>query len=96
MLLAQNHTALHHNPLAMDKLYACWGKVNYRKSYGIYAGNGILFNNESPVRGETFIVRKITRALARIKFRLQYNFTWVTSMPNATRATLVIMSKPSG
>jgi GDP-D-mannose dehydratase len=96
MLLTQNHTALPHNPLAMDKLYTCWVTVNNHYVYSIYACNVILFNNESPVRGETFITRKITRALARIKFGLQDHFTWVTSMPNATRVTLVIMSKPGG
>jgi GDPmannose 4,6-dehydratase len=53
------------------KLYAHWITVNYRESYGLYACNGILFNHESPVRGETFVTRKITRALARIKLGLQ-------------------------
>jgi GDPmannose 4,6-dehydratase len=52
-------------------LYAYWITVNYREAYGIYACNGILFNHESPVRGETFVTRKITRALARIKLGLQ-------------------------
>ena len=55
----------------MAKLYAYWITVNYREAYGIYACNGILFNHESPVRGETFVTRKITRALARIKLNLQ-------------------------
>jgi GDPmannose 4,6-dehydratase len=53
------------------KLYAYWITVNYREAYNIYACNGILFNHESPVRGETFVTRKITRALARIKLELQ-------------------------
>jgi GDPmannose 4,6-dehydratase len=53
------------------KLYAYWITVNYRESYGIYACNGILFNHESPLRGETFVTRKITRALARIHLGLQ-------------------------
>jgi GDPmannose 4,6-dehydratase len=53
------------------KLYAYWITVNYREAYGIYACNGILFNHESPIRGETFVTRKITRALARIKLNLQ-------------------------
>jgi GDPmannose 4,6-dehydratase len=53
------------------KLYAFWITVNYREAYGMYACNGILFNHESPVRGETFVTRKITRALARIKLGLQ-------------------------
>jgi GDPmannose 4,6-dehydratase len=55
------------SPYAAAKLYAYWITVNYRESYGLYACNGILFNHESPVRGETFVTRKITRALARIK-----------------------------
>ena len=55
------------------KLYAYWITVNYREAYGIYACNGILFNHESPVRGETFVTRKITRALARIKLGIQKN-----------------------
>jgi GDPmannose 4,6-dehydratase len=53
------------------KLYAYWITVNYREAYGMYACNGILFNHESPIRGETFVTRKITRALARIKLNLQ-------------------------
>jgi len=59
------------SPYAAAKIYAYWITVNYRESYGIYACNGILFNHESPRRGETFVTRKITRALARIKLRLQ-------------------------
>lgn len=59
------------SPYAAAKLYAYWITVNYRESYGIYACNGILFNHESPIRGETFVTRKITRALARIKLGLQ-------------------------
>ncbi|MQM29856.1 MAG: GDP-mannose 4,6-dehydratase [Candidatus Accumulibacter phosphatis] len=59
------------SPYAVAKLYGYWIVVNYREAYGIYACNGILFNHESPVRGETFVTRKITRALARIKLRLQ-------------------------
>ena len=55
----------------MAKLYAHWITVNYREAYGLYACNGILFNHESPTRGETFVTRKITRALARIKLGLQ-------------------------
>jgi GDPmannose 4,6-dehydratase len=53
------------------KLYAYWITINYREAYGMYACNGILFNHESPLRGETFVTRKITRALARIKLGLQ-------------------------
>lgn len=59
------------SPYAVAKMYAYWITVNYRESYGIYACNGILFNHESPIRGETFVTRKITRALARIKLGLQ-------------------------
>ena len=59
------------SPYAVAKMYAYWITVNYREAYGIYACNGILFNHESPVRGETFVTRKITRALARIKLNLQ-------------------------
>lgn len=59
------------SPYAAAKLYAYWICVNYREAYGIYACNGILFNHESPIRGETFVTRKITRALARISLGLQ-------------------------
>ena len=59
------------SPYAVAKLYAYWITVNYREAYGMYACNGILFNHESPIRGETFVTRKITRALARIKLGLQ-------------------------
>ena len=59
------------SPYAVAKLYAYWITVNYREAYGMYACNGILFNHESPVRGETFVTRKITRALARIAVGLQ-------------------------
>jgi GDPmannose 4,6-dehydratase len=59
------------SPYAVAKLYAYWITINYREAYGMYACNGILFNHESPVRGETFVTRKITRALTRIKLGLQ-------------------------
>ena len=59
------------SPYGVAKLYAYWITVNYREAYGLYACNGILFNHESPVRGETFVTRKITRALARIVLGLQ-------------------------
>ena len=59
------------SPYAVAKLYAYWIAVNYREAYGMFACNGILFNHESPIRGETFVTRKITRALARIKTGLQ-------------------------
>ena len=61
------------SPYGVAKLYAYWITVNYREAYDIYACNGILFNHESPVRGETFVTRKITKALARIKTGLQKN-----------------------
>ena len=59
------------SPYGVAKLYAYWITVNYREAYGLYACNGILFNHESPIRGETFVTRKITRGLARIKVGLQ-------------------------
>ena len=61
------------SPYGVAKLYAYWITVNYREAYGIYACNGILFNHESPVRGETFVTRKVTRALAKIKIGSQKN-----------------------
>src|SRR5437016_1072347 len=59
------------SPYGVAKLYAYWITVNYREAYGMYACNGILFNHESPVRGETFVTRKVTRGLARVKVGLQ-------------------------
>ena len=59
------------SPYAVAKMYAYWITVNYREAYGMYACNGILFNHESPIRGETFVTRKITRAAARIALGLQ-------------------------
>lgn len=59
------------SPYAVAKLYGYWIVVNYREAYGMYACNGILFNHESPIRGETFVTRKITRAMARVKLGLQ-------------------------
>ncbi len=64
------------SPYAVAKLYAYWITVNYREAYGLYACNGILFNHESPTRGETFVTRKITRALARIKLGLRRRSIW--------------------
>ena len=61
------------SPYGVAKLYAYWITINYREAYGIYTCNGILFNHESPVRGETFVTRKITRALVRIKLGCQKN-----------------------
>ncbi len=71
------------SPYAVAKLYAYWITVNYREAYGIYACNGILFNHESPLRGETFVTRKITRALARIKLGIQ-DCLWLGNL-NARR-----------
>ena len=62
------------SPYAVAKLYAYWITVNYREAYGMYACNGILFNHESPLRGETFVTRKITRAVAKIALGLQHKF----------------------
>ena len=62
------------SPYGVSKLYAYWITVNYREAYGIFACNGILFNHESPIRGETFVTRKITRAVSRIAFGLQNEF----------------------
>lgn len=62
------------SPYAVAKMYAYWITVNYREAYGIFASNGILFNHESPLRGETFVTRKITRAVSRIALGLQDKF----------------------
>jgi GDPmannose 4,6-dehydratase len=59
------------SPYAVAKLYAYWITVNYREAYGMHASNGILFNHESPIRGETFVTRKVTRALSRIALGMQ-------------------------
>ena len=71
--IPQRETTSFHpcSPYAVAKMYAYWITVNYREAYGMYACNGILFNHESPIRGETFVTRKITRALTRIKLGLQ-------------------------
>jgi len=71
------------SPYAVAKLYSYWITINYREAYGIFACNGILFNHESPLRGETFVTRKITRALARIKLGLQEKL-WIGNL-NAKR-----------
>src|SRR6185436_8972483 len=59
------------SPYGAAKVYAHWITVNYREAYGMYACNGILFNHESPTRGETFVTRKLTRALARVKLGIE-------------------------
>ena len=84
------------SPYAVAKLYAYWITINYREAYGIYACNGILFNHESPIRGETFVTRKITRALARIKLGLQDNLFLGTWMLSAIGVMRRIMLKCSG
>jgi GDPmannose 4,6-dehydratase len=71
------------SPYASAKLYAYWTTVNYREAYGMWAANGILFNHESPRRGETFVTRKITRGLSRVKHGLQSHL--VLGNLNATR-----------
>ena len=85
------------SPYAAAKLYAYWITVNYREAYGMYACNGILFNHESPVRGETFVTRKITRGLARIKAgsagRRCSSAIWI---PCATGDTPATTSRCSG
>jgi GDPmannose 4,6-dehydratase len=84
------------SPYAVAKLYAYWITVNYREAYGLYACNGILFNHESPRRGETFVTRKITRAVARIKLGLQESSSWATSTPSATGALPATTSRRCG
>jgi GDPmannose 4,6-dehydratase len=71
------------SPYAAAKLYAYWITVNYREAYGMHASNGILFNHESPIRGETFVTRKITRAVAAMKYGLQ-DLLWLGNL-NAMR-----------
>ena len=71
-------------------MYAYWITVNYREAYGIFASNGILFNHESPIRGETFVTRKITRAVSRIALGLQDKFylgSPLEILANATQKT---------
>lgn len=85
------------SPYAVAKVAAYWYTVNYREAYGLFACNGILFNHESERRGETFVTRKITRAVGRIKYGLQKkNSTWATSTPSVTGALPAITSKPCG
>ena len=64
------------SPYGVAKLYAHWITKNYREAYNIFGSNGILFNHESPRRGETFVTQKIIRALVRIKIGKQKNFSW--------------------
>ena len=84
------------SPYAAAKLYAHWITVNYREAYGIHASNGILFNHESPIRGETFVTRKITRAVAAIELGLQENCFSATSMRSGIGAMPAITSRACG
>ena len=84
------------SPYAVAKLYSYWITVNYREAYGLYACNGILFNHESPRRGETFVTRKITGALPISRRGSRTASTWATSMRSATGATPRTMSRCSG
>ena len=84
------------SPYAVAKLYGYWITINYREAYGLYACNGILFNHESPRRGETFVTRKITRSLARIKLGYKIAFIWAISILCAIGDTRAIMSKCNG
>ena len=84
-------------PYGVAKLYAYWITVNYREAYGMHASNGILFNHESPIRGETFVTRKITRAVARDPARpAGQALSSATSTPSATGATRATMSRACG
>ena len=84
------------SPYAAAKVYAYWMTVNYREAYDIYACNGILFNHESPRRGETFVTRKITMALARLKYGVQKKLFLGISMPNAIGDLPVITLRRCG
>ncbi len=81
------------SPYAAAKLYAYWITVNYREAYGMHASNGILFNHESPIRGETFVTRKITRAVAAIHLGCRTSSISAISTPSATGATRANMSR---
>ena len=84
------------SPYAVSKVAAHWYAVNYREAYGLFISNGILFNHESPRRGETFVTRKITRALARIKLGLQKKLYLGNLDARAIGATRAITSKRCG
>ena len=84
------------SPYAAAKLYAYWITVNYREAYGIHASNGILFNHESPIRGETFVTRKVTRAVASIALGSSKNSISGISMRSAIGDTPAIMSRACG
>ena len=84
------------SPYGVAKLYAYWITVNYRESYGMYACNGVLFNHESPRRGETFVTRKIPVASVESMRPLRIAFTWATWIPSGTGDMPVTMWKCSG
>ena len=85
------------SPYAAAKMYAYWITVNYREAYGMHASNGILLNHESPIRGETFVSRKITRAVAAIELGLQDKlFLWQSQCLNATGDTPGTILKECG
>ena len=84
------------SPYAAAKLYAYWITVNYREAYGMHASNGILFNHEGPTRGETFVTRKITRAVAAITSACRTSSISAISTPSATGAMPAITSRACG
>ena len=84
------------SPYGVAKLYGYWIVVNYREAYGMYACNGILFNHESPMRGETFVTRKITRGLTRTRPACRANNISAISTQGATGATHATTSRCSG
>ena len=84
------------SPYGAAKLYAYWITVNYREAYGLHASNGILFNHESPLRGETFVTRKITRAVAAITWACKTGSLSETSMLSATGAMRATMCEACG
>ena len=84
------------SPYGAAKVYAYWITVNYREAYGMFACNGILFNHESPMRGETFVTRKITRGLARIHAGSRTACIWAISIRCATGAMRATTCAPSG
>ena len=83
-------------PYGAAKLYAYWITVNYREAYGMHASNGILFNHEGPMRGETFVTRKITRAVAAIDSGCRTSSISAISTPSATGAMRAITSRACG
>ena len=84
------------SPYACAKVYAHWQTVNYREAYGLFACNGILFNHESPRRGENFVTRKITRSATRIKVGCRRSWRWATSTRSAIGASPAITSRRCG